>query len=417
MQIQAGQNTALSATALTLTIACRAPATASGAPLTLDASAYLLADTGRVHSDAGMVFYGQNASADGAVRVDAASHRFEVDLARVPANVARISITLTIEQGTRRGQRFSQVQSVALTCSGGGEQHVFDVDTAPMNETALILAELYRRDGAWKLRAVGQGFVGGLAALARHFGVEISDDPDTAAPPSTPVPAPLPVTALTPPPPPASPAPAPLPSAPASPPVRLNKITLEKRTPVRLEKAGGAFGDIVVNLNWTKQVGKKGLFGLGKSAIDLDLGCMIELTSGAKSVVQALGDTFGNFDAPPYARLLADDRTGASVDGEFVNINGNQWAAIKRVLIYAFIYEGAPSWAEANAAVSIRVPGQPELAALLDSHSDRQGMCAVAMLENEGGQLKATKLVEYFSGHREMDQRYGFGFRWAKGSK
>lgn len=199
--------------------------------------------------------------------------------------------------------------------------------------------------------------------------------------------------------------------------MRLEKITLEKRKPISLEKRGGNFGEIVVNLNWTRKSGAKGLFGFGKSSIDLDLGCMIEHKDGFKDVVQALGKRFGELKQPPYAQLMGDDRTGDSTEGEFLKVNGVHWESIQRVLIFAFIYEGVPSWAHADARITISVPGQPELRAHLDSHSDRHAMCAVAMLENDGGTLKATKLIDYFSSHGDMDNRYRFGFRWKAGSK
>ena len=87
------------------------------------------------------------------------------------------------------------------------------------------------------------------------------------------------------------------------------------------------------------------------------------------------------------------------------------------MLIFAFIYEGVPNWAAADAVVTIKMPGQPELEARLDSHDSTKGMCAIAMLENDGNTIRASKLIEYFSNHIQMDEAYGFGFRWKAGSK
>ena len=67
--------------------------------------------------------------------------------------------------------------------------------------------------------------------------------------------------------------------------------------------------------------------------------------------------------------------------------------------------------------VTLQAPGQPTLEIRLDSHRNDQRMCALALLENQGGNLKVTKLVEYFQDHRYMDQAYGFGLRWVAGSK
>ncbi len=399
MDLQPGQNTSLTASSLTLDIAIE------GAPsgMELDVSAFMLTESGKVVGDQGFVFYGSPKSPDGSVQVNPSARHFDVDLSKIPGTITRIAFTLTIDKGLSRAQRFAQLSGAAVTVRSGSDVHVFRPDVKTMSETALILVELYQRNGQWKLRAVGQGFNGGLGPLAKHFGVDISDDPDakgSSAPPSSGSASPPPLLGAAPPPP-----------APAPRPVNLTKITLEKAKPISLEKAGGKFGQIVVNLKWTKGG------GILSKAIDLDLGAMIELQNGFKTVVQALGGRFGDLDREPYCKLMGDDRTGKSGDGEFLHINGDQWAQVKRVLIFAFIYEGAPNWAKANAGVTVKMPGQPELEARLDSHSSNQGMCAIAMLENHGGSVKATKYVEYFSDHEPMDQRFGYGFRWKAGSK
>ena len=424
MKLESGQNAALADQLVKISLQVKpnslAEQTRQTSALELDCSAYLLAANGKVLSDAGMVFFGQLSALGGAVTLDVAARNFTVDLTRVPPDIQKIAFTLTIDKGNQRQQRFGMLESLELRCTGSNTSYEYLLNTGSMAETAVIVGELYRRDTNWKIRAVGQGFVGGLGPLARHFGVDISDDPDApsnAAPPKpAAAPPPIPPEPTAPPqaPPPPTAAPAIPPPAPPAP-IRLDKITLEKRKPISLQKPGGAFGEIVVNLNWSRA--QPGFFGAMKKAIDLDLGCMIELQNGRKALVQALGNAFGNYSEAPFARLLADDRTGGAVDGEFIKINGDCWSQIKRMLIFAFIYEGAPSWAKADGVVSLKVPGQPELITQLDSHSDRHTMCAVAGLENVAGAIQVTKLVEYFPSHVEMDQQYGFGFRWAAGSK
>ena len=438
MKLESGQNAALADQSIKISMQVKP----SSSALELDASAYLLSANGKVLNDAGMVFFGQPSALAGAVTLDVAARSFAVDLQRVPAEIQRIAFTLTIDKGNQRQQRFGMLESIELRCTGSNTAFEFLLSTQAMAETAVIFAELYRRDASWKIRAVGQGFVGGLGPLARHFGVDISDDPDapTSAPPAPPLPKPAaapppipiepppaaPPTAMPPPPPAMAAPPIPPPSTMAAPmmppptpsmavPVRLEKITLEKRKPISLQKPGGAFGEIVVNLNWSRA--QPGFFGIAKKAIDLDLGCMIELQNGRKAMVQALGNAFGNYTDAPFARLLADDRTGAAVDGEFIKINGDFWSQIKRMLIFAFIYEGAPSWSKADGVVSLKVPGQPELITRLDSHSDQHTMCAVALLENVAGAIQVSKVVDYFPSHIEMDKQFGFGFRWTQGSK
>jgi tellurite resistance protein TerA len=274
-----------------------------------------------------------------------------------------------------------------------------------MAETALIVAEFYLRNGEWKFRAVGQGFVGGLGPLAQQYGVEVADDPDVAASPTPSAPRPV------------VPPPSPTPAKP----IRLEKITLEKKgSSISLEKKGQGFEELVINLNWNQGgSSSKGFFGrlTGGGKIDLDLGCLFKLRDGRAGAVQALGDSFGSLQQPPYIQLMGDDRTGASAQGEFLHINGRQWSQLEKVVVFAFIYEGAPNWAETDAVVTIQTPGQPTLEIRLDSHHRDHRMCALVLLENQGGNIKVTKLVEYFRDHRLLDQAYGFGLRWVAGSK
>ncbi|MES2887748.1 MAG: tellurium resistance protein, partial [Pseudomonadota bacterium] len=209
--------------------------------------------------------------------------------------------------------------------------------------------------------------------------------------------------------------------------VSLSKITLEKRgDKVSLAKKGSAgHGRIVCNLRWRsggdnapKPTGLRSLFGKGKSGgVDLDLGCLFEMADGAKSVVQALGGLFGAYDQRPYIQLAGDDRTGQSVEGEFLYINGDRLKEIRRVCVYAFIYEGVPNWAQADGFVTLTVPGHPPVEVRMDGTDNRGSLCAIAMIENDGGELKVTKLAEYFSGQQELDARYGWGMQWQRGSK
>lgn len=412
MDLQPGANTALATTTVKIRVAW-SPAVGG---LDLDPSAFLLTSSGKVASDADFVFYGQTSGAGGAVTYDAGSTSFTMALERLPGSVEKVALALTIDQGVRRGQRFAQLETVTVTIDDGGAGgHTFKLGTRSMEETALILGECYLRNGQWKFRAVGQGFKGGLGALATHFGVDIADDPDQGMAPPPPVP-------------PAEARPAPAPSPPAAPPpsagpVNLQKITLEKRQPVSLQKkAGGSFGEIVINLNWTRSSApqKRGLFGFGgggSGGIDLDIACMLELQDGFKTVVQALGGNFGSLHQPPYVQLMGDDRTGEVSEGETLRINGAHWGDFRRAVVFAFIYEGAPNWAAANGVITIKVPDQPELVVRMDSHSEREPMCVVALLENDRGNIKVTKLVDYYQGHREVDNAFGFGFRWQAGRK
>ncbi|MHB9130457.1 MAG: TerD family protein [Armatimonadota bacterium] len=205
-----------------------------------------------------------------------------------------------------------------------------------------------------------------------------------------------------------------------------SKIVLRKTgDSIELQKkSAGGFGEVLVNLNWNQgaQAQQHGgllgsLHGGSSGAIDLDLGCLFELTNGQKGTVQALGDALGSYNTPPYINLEGDDRTGASKTGENLHINGNQAPQIKRVLVYAFIYEGVARWSQTDAVVTISQPGSPEIVINVDEHRDGQIMCALALVERNGDTLSLSRQVRYFSGHEEMDHAYHWGMRWVAGRK
>lgn len=363
----------------------------------LDLNLFLLDTAGRVIGDEGFVFYGHSSAPNDGVELNAAERSARCAPERLRASIQRVVIALSIDTDVAGIRTFSQFSEIHLRVTGGETDLGFAIQTSGMKESALILGELYLRNGVWKLRALGQGFAGGLAPLASHYGVEIADTPAPSPPRPQPAPA-------------AAPEPPPAPRAPS-------RINLEKRKPISLEKPAQGFEEINVNLNWTVGEQKRGLFGGTKGGIDLDLGCMLEMTNGDKSVIQALGGNFGDLDRQPYVKLLGDDRTGAATAGETLLINGRHWSHLKRVLIYAFIYEGAPNWAAANAVVTIVAPGSPKLVVELDEHSRNKGMCAIALLENDAGRIRVTKVVDYFAGHKLVDQAFGFGFNWTAGRK
>jgi len=407
--LQPGANTALtsagSPTRVTLTLGW-SPAETSG--LEIDASAFLLTASGKVRGDSDMVFYNNPRTPDGAIAITPATsgdrQAFTVEFAKVPAAIEKIALCVTIHEGESRRQSFGALQSAwvrAIDADKGQEIARFDVPIAGRQEVAMIFCELYRRNREWKLRAVGQGFNGGLAPLAGSFGIDVTS-PDRASSPPSQLKSP--------------------PSPAASPkPVRLEKITLEKRAPISLEKGGQGFGEVVINLNWNQgsSGAGKGFFArlAGSTGIDLDLGCLYKLRNGQAGAVQALGNAFGSLQQPPYIQLLGDDRTGAATEGEFLHINGHHWDALDKVLVYAFIYQGAPNWSATDAVITIRTPDQPTLEVRLDSHRNDQNMCALALLENDRGNIKVTKLIEYFRDHAVMDQAHGFGLRWVAGRK
>lgn len=207
-------------------------------------------------------------------------------------------------------------------------------------------------------------------------------------------------------------------------PVSLSKVTLTKSAPtVSLTKQGSAGGTLRVNLNWNARPAGSG-GGLFKrsagAAIDLDLGCLYEFDDGSKGAVQALGNAFrdrNTFADGPVIWLDGDDRSGTNSDGENLFINLAHVSRIKRVMVYAFIYEGVANWAAADGVVTLFPAAGPVVDVRLDEPDPRAKMCGVALLENVGGDLKVHRQVRYVSGHRELDQAYGWGMNWTAGRK
>jgi len=386
----------------------------------VDVSCFGLDSLDKLSDDRYMVFYNQLASPGDAVRLElrAGGARFNVNLDALPSSIAKLVFVAAIDGAqTMRALGASSLSlGNALRFPWSGSDFG--------DEKAVIVAELYRRDGQWRFGAVGQGFNGGLGALLEHFG-------GTQA---APAPSKAPV------------------AAPAASKVSLSKVTLEKRgDKVSLDKRGSAgFGRIHVNLNWNRSSmapaptpatapEKTGLLGRLSGAvsgamggamagrkrsggIDLDLGCMFELADGRKGLVQALGNAWGDYEGAPWIKLDADDRTGASSNGENLYINGDQFVQIRRAIIFTFIYEGVPNWSATDGVVNIAVPNQAPIEVRLDGGGS-QMMCAIAMIENQGGQLQVTKMAEYFeqqgqtSAHEMMDRRFNFGLRWKTGRK
>lgn len=199
-------------------------------------------------------------------------------------------------------------------------------------------------------------------------------------------------------------------------------INLQKGQKVSLKKSSPTgLGEILVNLNWNAKPVNKGFFSNllgGLSGIDLDLGCLFELKDGRKGTVQALGNAFGSLPNPPYIALDGDDRTGASVAGENLRINGNQIKNIKRILVYTFIYEGVANWQQADATVTIKYPGAEDLIVKMDTFNTANKMCALALLENVNDEtFSVEKVVQFYPGHADMDRAFEWGLKWVAGKK
>lgn len=155
-----------------------------GKDFDLDASAFLLKADGKVRADSDFCFYnnkdiggavihqGDNRTGEG----EGDDEQIKIVLSKVPADIEKIAIAVTIHEGEANGQSFGQVSNAFIRIvneQGGSEIVRYDLSEDASVETAMILGEVYRNAGEWKFRAVGQGFKGGLGPLAKNYGVDV----------------------------------------------------------------------------------------------------------------------------------------------------------------------------------------------------------------------------------------------------
>ncbi|WP_199788299.1 MULTISPECIES: TerD family protein [unclassified Streptomyces] len=188
------------------------------APVRLDVSGLLLTADGKVRSDDDFIFYNQPSGPGVTYRAGGGSapDAIVVDTTAVPAGIEKIVVTASPDAA---GQTFQGIEPTA-TVRNADDGTPLATFTPPRlsDETALVVIEIYLRNGAWKARAVGQGYANGLAGIATDFGVSVEEEP--AAPPA-PVAAPVDPRI-------APPAPAAPPAPPAAPPAAAGKINLDK---------------------------------------------------------------------------------------------------------------------------------------------------------------------------------------------
>lgn len=156
-----------------------------GADFDLDASAFLLSAENKVRSDDDFIFYNQMRSPEGSVEHtgdnrtgegDGDDEAIKVDLSKVPGEIQKLAIAVTIHEAEDRRQNFGMVQNAFIRIvndADGRELARYDLTEDYSVETALVFGEVYRNGADWKFRAVGQGYQGGLAPLASNYGVSV----------------------------------------------------------------------------------------------------------------------------------------------------------------------------------------------------------------------------------------------------
>lgn len=158
----------------------------SGAAFDLDAAAFMLGVYGKCPTEKEFVFYGNlthpsesvihmgdNLTGEG----DGDDEQIQIDLSKIPSNVEKIAFTVTIYDADQRRQNFGQVSNAFIRIvdeTTNVELIRYDLGEDFSIETAVVVGELYKKDGEWKFNAIGSGFQGGLAALCGHYGIEVA---------------------------------------------------------------------------------------------------------------------------------------------------------------------------------------------------------------------------------------------------
>ncbi|MEG3111975.1 MULTISPECIES: TerD family protein [Pantoea] len=157
-----------------------------GQDFDLDASAFLLTDAGKVRGDQDFIFYNNLRSSDGSVthtgdnrtgEGDGDDESLIIELNKVPAEVTKVVFVVTIHDATTRRQSFGQVANAFIRLVNNDtnvEAARYDLSEDASTETAMLFGELYRHNGDWKFRAVGQGYAGGLASVCAQYGINAS---------------------------------------------------------------------------------------------------------------------------------------------------------------------------------------------------------------------------------------------------
>jgi len=156
-----------------------------GTDFDLDASVFLTGANGKVRSDSDFIFYNNLRSTDGSVEHtgdnktgagEGDDEALKIDLSRLPTDVQKVVVAVTINEAEARRQNFGMVSNAfvrVVNLDGQKEIARYDLSEDASTETAMIFAEIYRHNNEWKFKAIGQGFAGGLGPLARNLGVNV----------------------------------------------------------------------------------------------------------------------------------------------------------------------------------------------------------------------------------------------------
>ncbi|MFG0236276.1 TerD family protein [Brevibacillus porteri] len=320
----------------------------------IDSAAFLLDIAGNCQRDEDFIFYGNTMSITQAVKHSTApgkdKEQIEIIEKKIPPDIHRIALTLTIHEAEKRDHRFGQIHDAyvrVVNPSDGTELLRFEFGSDLENETAIVTAELYRYNGEWKFNAIGSGFNGGLAALCRNFGLDVSEEEETLPPP-------LPVT--------------------------LTKIELTKKESVQIRKSE----KITTHLEWT-------------SKKDLDLYCFFVTRDGVEGKVYYKNK--GTSTKSPFITLDGDSKNAGR---ETIHIHRPDQLRYVLFAAYSALSNGIGSFKSMHArAVVENHVGQTVIAPLLEENKYAYWVAIAHIDFTDQSEMKISHVEKYSKNNSE----------------
>ncbi|PZT93987.1 TerD family protein [Sphingomonas sp.] len=383
----------------------------------LDCSAFLLSAVGRVRSDDDMIFYNQREDADASVRLSSRNEggnaRFAFDLRRVPRDVDRVVVCVTVDGAGRTMEAFA-----GLEASFGRDPSAirFRPDLRGAREAALRVVEFYRRGGGWKLRADGQGYNAGLGPLARSFGVDVEETE------------------------PVDPAPAPRPRAmpaddrhlghsdegtdglerpmvfdvqPADVAVALRPVSrpagaavLERGATQELTLSNAIVqAPIRATLSWSSRQGG----GEGRARpLRLRLGAFYEMRNGLRGALQE-PDVQQAPSGDDLMKLVSTD--GPGTDEQSIVVAPGRMSEIDLLHFYA-VLDGPSTWRSSHVEFTVIVPGVAPVAMEVPKPDDGSSCVLIATLRIDGALATLRHLSQPAIDQQMLDTTMEWGVRW-----
>lgn len=384
----------------------------------LDCSAFLLSSSGKVRSDADMIFYNQMADADGSVRLvspdGGAYARFSFDLHRVPSDVERIVVCVVVDRDGRTMEGFIGFEA---SFGSGSSAIRFRPDLRDAKEAALRVVEIYRRGGGWKLRADGQGYNAGLGPLAESFGVDVegSEPAATATAVETPLPRPSgdglrerSAAAFVDEEPPIVFDVQPVDIVAAARGVQrpVDASVLQHRGMRRLTLSDGtAENALRASLSWSSRQG--GAEGRARP-LRLRLGTFYDTRAGMRGVLQEPDALEG----PPGDDLLKlIPRDGSDTDRQIVTVAAGRMTEIRMLHLYA-VLDGSSTWRSSHVELLVTVPGNPPVVMEVPKQDDGCSCILIATVEIEGNGAMLQHLGRPAADQHALDAVMGWNLRW-----